>query len=341
MKRRFVAMVVGAMVLAGALWFGGLWPDTMLTHRHDTDEGHPGADATQAQGIDTIAAAAAAAAQPAAVNSTAAADASRKESSAKQSATATIRPQLSPKAAREAARLHQREQDCRSAYLISRPKSIAAREARDWRWLPAQQAEAERLAFSETMTRIKAGCDPPPIDAQEASRRSEAARAALKAASEAGDLYARLSNYQRRADGSYDVDTARALMYEAVLTRDLEAIARLWTAEGTILLEAYSRTGQQSTSANDMVLLDELWPLIACDLGMDCGRGSPALNRQCLNAWSGCTSDSVEAAIRERTPPWQWTLMQQRREQLVNRIRSGQIAGMFDAVPQRARSGGG
>lgn len=341
MKRRIAILVAGAMVLAGALWFGGLWPDTMLTHRHDTDAGDPGAEATQAQGIDTIAAAAAAAAQPAAVNSTAAADASRKESAAKPSTTATLRPQLSPKAARAAAQLHQREQDCRSAYRASTPESIAAREARDWRWLPAQQAEAERRAFAETMTSIKAGCDPPPIDAQEATRRSDAARAALKAASEAGDLYARLWNIQRAADGSYDDDAARALMYEAVLTRDLEAISRLWTAETTIRSEAYRRTGEESTSLEYLVDPYELWPLIACDLGMDCGRGSPALNRQCLSAWNGCSSDSVEAAIRERTPPGQWTLIQQRREQLVNRIRSGSIAGLFDPPPETNPPGGG
>jgi hypothetical protein len=117
---------------------------------------------------------------------------------------------------------------------------------------------------------------------------------------------------------------ARAVMYDAVLSGDPGAIARLWR------VDYFARRGQPLDFAGQFVDTFSLWPLVACDLGMDCGPGSRTLDRACLDLGNGCGYPSLEALVRDRRPPWQYELTDQRRRELVERIRSGQIAGMFD-----------
>lgn len=78
----------------------------------------------------------------------------------------------------------------------------------------------------------------------------------------------------------------------------------------------------------------DVWRLVACDLGRPCDRGSRALDGLCLSTdTAACTQDSVEAASRYNLPPHLFDLVQQRRAELLARVRSGQIAGIFDPAP--------
>lgn len=158
----------------------------------------------------------------------------------------------------------------------------------------------------------------------------------LAAARTAGDLYARMelpSGSRNPAALAALEAQAHALMYDAVLSGDPEAIARLW------FLDSLARRGRHLDFAEQFVDFN-LWPLIACDLGLDCGPGSRALDRACLQMGSGCGYPSLEALVRDRSAPWQYNLTDQRRRDIVERIRSGQIAGMFDPPPPAPPRGG-
>jgi hypothetical protein len=247
-------------------------------------------------------------------------------------------PQMSPIAARKLVRQQERERHCRMALLQSRPQQVAFREQREWRWMPPERAEAERSAFAAAISRMQQDCVAPADDKAERERQRLADQSAMNAAKEAGDLYAQLLSLPRGPDGKTDYDALRALAYEAVLSLDPEAISRVGTAAA--LLRQHT-PGFDLWAPENQVYPGDLWPLLACDLGLDCSAGSPILDQICMADGSGCGYDNLEAAIRDRTAPRQWTLLQQRRQELLARIVNGDIAGMFDPPPQRNGAGGG
>lgn len=234
---------------------------------------------------------------------------------------------LSAAEARTAMRERWRDVDCQAAQRQSRPAAVKWRELNDWRWLPQEIAAAERKAMQEAAARLTADCPAPITDEAELRRRGEQAQAMLAAAQATGDLYARLELSSASRDTPAWSAQARAVLYDAVLSGDPEAIARLWR------VEYLARRGQPLDFAEQSVDFN-LWPLVACDLGLDCGPGSRALDRACLELGNGCGYPNLEALVRDRSPPWQYNLTDQRRRQIVERIRSGQIAGMFDPPPQ-------
>jgi hypothetical protein len=240
---------------------------------------------------------------------------------------------LSAAEARTAMRERWRDQDCQAAQRQSAPTAFKWRELHDWRWLPQELAAAERQAMAEAAARLTAGCPAPITDKAEQRRRGEEAQAMLAAAQAAGDLYARLELSSASRDTAALSVQARAVLYDAVLSGDPEAIARLWRVENL------ARRGQPLDLDGQFVDF-MLWPLVACDLGLDCGPGSRALDRACLELGNGCGYPSLDALVRDRSPSWLYNLTDQRRRELVERIRSGQIAGMFDPVVPQPPGGG-
>lgn len=233
---------------------------------------------------------------------------------------------LSAADARTVMRERWRDQECQAAQRQSAPNAQKWRELHDWRWLPPELVAAERKAMAEATARLTADCPAPNTDPAELRRRGEEAQAMLAAAQAAGDLYARLELNSASRDTAALTAQARAVMYDAVLSGDPEAIARLWR------VEYLTRRGRRLAVSEQFVDFN-LWPLVACDLGLNCGPGSRALDRACLELGNGCGYPSLEALVRDRSPPWQYALTEQRRRQIVARIRSGQIAGMFDPAP--------
>ena len=250
----------------------------------------------------------------------------------------SLQPQLSRAAARKLVRQQERERHCRLALLQSKPQQVASREQREWRWMPPERAEAERSAFAAAISRMQQDCVAPADDKAERERQRLADQSAMNAAKEAGDLYAQLLSLPRGPDGKTDYDALRALAYEAVLSLDPEAISRVGTAAA--LLRQHT-PGFDLWVPENQVYPGDLWPLLACDLGLDCSAGSPILDQICMADGSGCGYDNLDAAIRDRTAPRQWTLLQQRRQELLARIVNGDIAGIFDPPPPRNGAGGG
>jgi hypothetical protein len=239
-----------------------------------------------------------------------------------------------PAAARALMLERAHEQDCQLARSVLIPGGAQDREQLEWRWLPPERAQAEREAVQAAAQRLLAGCLPPAVDDAERQRRGAEAQVRLQAAVDAGDLYARL---EARVPAPLTPALAaqlRATLYDAVLSGDPDAIRRIWR-----LHEMIDRG--RPLVLREFVNSADLWPLIACDLGMDCGPQSRALDRACFGYESGCGYASLEVLIRERTPAWQYRLLDQRRRELVERIRSGQIAGMFDPRAPIRNPGGG
>lgn len=234
-------------------------------------------------------------------------------------------PELTPAAARALMLERMREQDCQLARHLG---ANGYRAQREWPWLPPERTEQERKAVAQAVARLSAGCLPAPVDDAERKRRHQQDRAILDSALRAGDLYARLGEGPRGHKNMEEfIAAARATLYDAALSGDPEAISRM------AQLASLAHSGHQSTPA-DFANPFDLWPLVACDLGLDCGPSSRVLDRACFQFGSGCGYDSLEALIRDRTVDWQYQLLDQRRREIVARIRSGQVAGMFDPPPQ-------
>ncbi len=157
----------------------------------------------------------------------------------------------------------------------------------------------------------------------------------LAAAAAAGDLEARLRSWRyqdSKTDGGREA--LRALLYDVLLSGDAELIAQIGEFQWQV-------NPSRQTTAEDLVPHGELWRLVGCDLGAPCGRGSPALDRLCLStSTAACAAPSVAAALQGLLPAWQFRLLQQRRTELLARIRSGQVAGILDPPGQPAPGGG-
>lgn len=244
-------------------------------------------------------------------------------------------PALTPAQARERMRERQRLQDCERVVHATSPDSAAARERREWRWLPPEQVALEQVGLREAAARVGQGCPPRPLT-PEARRRQEVDMAAdLAAAAAAGDLEARLRSWRyqdSKTDGGREA--LRALLYDVLLSGDAELIAQIGEFQWQV-------NPSRQTTAEDLVPHGELWRLVGCDLGAPCGRGSPALDRLCLStSTAACAAPSVAAALQGLLPAWQFRLLQQRRTELLARIRSGQVAGILDPPGQPAPGGG-
>lgn len=220
------------------------------------------------------------------------------------------------------------ERDCEQAEYSASDHSAATLEWHYWRWLPPEQAAHERAARMAAATRLRQGCAQFPSDADAVGRRHRERAADEVAALAAGDLQARLRVNPREPGRPTDaeLEQTRALLYDVLLSGDLDLIAQIGMRERWLDL--------QSRADPLTHVRPEIWQLVACDLGRDCGPYSLALARRCLYVTSSaCGTDNVDAAIRLTQSEGMYRLMDQRRRELVARIRSGQIAGMFDPPP--------
>ena len=219
------------------------------------------------------------------------------------------------------------DRDCERAARALTERSQEPLERSFWKWLPPEQAAAERAARQQVAVRRSQGCaqwsDAPA--ARAARHQALAAQEAL--ALQAGDFAASLSAASRGKLDDTGKARLRALLYDALLSGDVNLIARLGDSN-----YALDRAGWLHDPVRR--LEPQVWQLIACDLGRPCGRSSLALDRMCLySTTAACDQDSVEAALRYTTPEHQFARMDARRRELLARIRSGQIAGIFDPIP--------
>ena len=227
-------------------------------------------------------------------------------------------PTPTPAQAREWMRQRQREMECGTA---RRDNASEIRQTREWPWMPPERVAAERAAIAEARERLLQGCPPEIADEAERKRHWAQRQAELEAARRAGDLLARLSPVTIKTPE--ERNRARATLYDALLSGDPEAIAQIGR------LQDYIQPAQ-IFDANPQAPASYVWPLVACDLGMDCGPGSRALDLACLSHGGGCGYQHLSESHRDWLPPWQYRLVERRRAELLARIRSGQIAGIFD-----------
>ena len=231
---------------------------------------------------------------------------------------------LSPEAAHSLMEERRRELDCELVLSAMAPKALAKRE-RKWRWLPAHVAQAERQALNDAAGRLGRGCPRWKDDADDLQRRQAQRQANLSAAAAAGDLAARLSPV--RSPTPQMIEQMQLSMYDALLSGDPALIATLGWAD-QVRGMGFSRSVRE-----EIVDRDLLWTLVACDLGLDCLPGSPTLDRNCLRGEGICGSPNLHAAVHLIYPEFAVNLLYQQRDQLLLRIRSGHIAGLFDPPP--------
>lgn len=231
---------------------------------------------------------------------------------------------LSPEAARSLMQERRRELDCELALSARSPKELAKRE-RKWRWLPPQMAQAERQALQDAAGRLGRGCPHWPDGPEDLKHRQTERQAQLMRAFEAKDLTARL-NTARPITEQFIAQLPEA-MYDALLSGDPQLIAEIGWAD------LWWRVSANRSVPENLIDRSFLWTLVACDLGLDCLPGSPTMDRFCLRGEGICGSPNLDAAIRPLYPEMLMTLLDQQREELLQRIRTGQVAGLFDPPP--------
>ncbi|MCP5473327.1 MAG: hypothetical protein H7A19_00595 [Rhodanobacteraceae bacterium] len=237
---------------------------------------------------------------------------------------ATPRQTLSPAAARSLMQERRRELDCELALSARSPKELAKRE-RKWRWLPPHMAQAERQALEDAAGRLGRGCPHWKDDPEALKRRQEERQAQLVSAVAANDPSARITAI--RPITPQFIEQLPDALYDAVLSGDPELIAQIGWAD------QWLRARARGDGPEDLIHRPFLWALVACDLGLDCLPGSPTLDRHCLRGTGICGSPTLDAAIRPLYPEVLMTILDQQRDELLQRIRSGQIAGLFDPPP--------
>jgi len=125
----------------------------------------------------------------------------------------------------------------------------------------------------------------------------------------------------------------RALLYDILLSGDPEVIAQIGLAD----LWLNSIEGDENAAA---MLRHPLWQLLACDLGLDCRQGSVIFDRECTQNLAACSAPDLAASLRQRYPDFLWDRLQAQREEWLQRIHGGQIAGLFDPPPNPPPGGG-
>lgn len=245
----------------------------------------------------------------------------------------TPAPRMTPAQAREAMQSLRRERDCAQARYVQKGEGNDHRERLFWQWMPPEQVATERLGRESAAVRLLQGCVPETkADAEDRRRHSAEI---IAAAILAGDTEARLRAWdqvrqQELAAGQAlspgRISDLRALLNETMLSGDVELIANIGHYERQLNLFA---PNDPAGSALDMA-----WPLIACDLGLDCGPTSRVLDQMCISRTSGaCGAANLEAAYRYTLHPAIFERIQARRAELLARIRGGQLGGIFDPVP--------
>ncbi len=236
----------------------------------------------------------------------------------------TITP-LSLAEARAVMRERQRDIDCQ----ISRTTSHRwedYREQNEWHWLPAELAEADRRSWHDAIGRLSQDCVPVPENPGLRWQLRRQRDANLQAAAEAGDPLARLRLEPLRERTPETEARVRALLYDMLLSGDPEVIAQIGLAD----MWLNSIDGDQTVAA---MLRVPAWQLLACDLGLDCRQGSLIFDRECTQNLAACSGVDLAASLRQRYPDTMWNQIQTLREEWLQRIRSGQIAGLFDPSP--------
>ncbi|MGE4073047.1 MAG: hypothetical protein AB7E72_17910 [Lysobacterales bacterium] len=234
-------------------------------------------------------------------------------------------------------------------------------------WLPPSEREQARARLPQARQRLLAACrraglsEEDPVQSLQPRNWDEILSLAEPMSAEitriqgqalrAGDLQARMHELADRRDRAQVDGEMRALL-ESALTQAIrdgqwellpELALVLARHAGPELgpLASWYGIDQNSHAANIDVDQRALWLLVACDLGLECGAGSITLDRLCLReglcAYPDVASAVYDGIVRRRSA--QETEL--RRQWAVNRIRRGQINGMFDPAPERARSGGG
>lgn len=74
------------------------------------------------------------------------------------------------------------------------------------------------------------------------------------------------------------------------------------------------------------------WRLAACDLGYDCAAGGALQRVLCLRELQ-CFQGSYEEELLQRLPPREWQIAQAQRRALVEMLRRGDTAAIFDVPP--------
>ncbi|MCB1614334.1 MAG: hypothetical protein KDI60_21605 [Xanthomonadales bacterium] len=244
-------------------------------------------------------------------------------------------PLISAATANALMREQLREQDCQRARMAIKGSRQGVFEGNDWNWLPPEKAELERQALVAAVERFQAQCPPEIEDPEARKRRQQDNDDAIAAAARAGNLLARARMEFKKPRAERNLDDIRALMIETLRSGDLEAISELGWLE--------LRLPGTNALVGHLVSPLDLWPLVACDLGADCGPGSRILDLSCATYSFGmtCGYDSLESAYRDNMQPHQWQRLDQRRNEILNRLRSGQTSSMFDPPTERTGSGGG
>lgn len=190
-----------------------------------------------------------------------------------------------------------------------------------WRWLGVEAAQLERKRYAQSRAWLVERCGPwalAPASERAQQLKAELLRRAARSA-DLGDQLRALEHASGEASAADAVAVRREL--EAALAdgrpellRDIGRVLERSRYRTPELLGPYAGGGASS-----------LFTLLACDLGMPCGADSEVVRLSC--ALRGiCGYDAYQGARAAQ-------VLQQHRALLLQRIRAGQIQGLFDPVP--------
>ena len=211
---------------------------------------------------------------------------------------------------------------------LTRPEPMMDFE-RNWLWLGEEAARVERSRYAQARTWMSERCGPWTL--APGSERAQALRAELiRRAAQSADVRDQLRVLEAASSEPSDTDAIAA-------RRQLEAALASGRPE---LLRDIGRVLERSRYASPGLLgpyagggASSLFTLLACDLGMPCGADSEPVRLNCalrgvcgyadyetllFDAWHGARAAQI---------------LQQHRALLLQRIRAGQIQGLFDPVP--------
>jgi hypothetical protein len=224
---------------------------------------------------------------------------------------------------------HARYEACRqtdSKLVAFRLESMAKQ---DWRWLPEDWVAREREGYLQTVARVTEDCAenaPAALDPKDH-------QTMIQQAADAGDPEAAILVAARERSPTFESLIAiEQHMLDILRTGDPERIAELRRWE-LIRLTQINRAGY-GRRAIFRFGENEAWRLVACDLGLNCTAGSPALDRFCLYGEpAACGASSVEDYFRRVRSPGTFEVIDRTRRQLVEAIREGRLDEIFEPQP--------
>lgn len=224
------------------------------------------------------------------------------------------------------------EIDCAFAAQAALPGSNARFEANLLERMPPAQHAAERAARQEVVARRSSGCEGLAHLVRDVSVQFDARTIALQQQARlAGDRYVRLRTDLPTADDPAAVARARMQLLEVAQSGDLLAISEIGRP---IALSRDPGLYGSATKSGDMAVIDT-WMLVACDLGFDCGSGSPPFDRWCMKLW-GCAQPDLAGAMRAARGPAYFLKIDAQRQALLAKIRNQQWEGLFAPVVNTA-----